>query len=183
MAVGIIIGFIAKLNSSGSDLVYSTYLGGSVGEIINGIALDSAGNAYVTGLTLSGDFPTTLNAFQAHAHWDLSVDGIYTGFISKLNTAGSSLVYSTYLGGSGGDIGQTIALDGSGNAYVGGLTESVDFPVTNGAFQTTFHATDGTGFVTKLNPSGTALEYSTYLGGSYAEAVWAIESTGRGMPT
>ena len=165
--------FVSKLNADGSALVYSTYLGGSGQEIATGIALDSSGNAYVTGSTYSADFPT--------------VNPIQTGegfFVSKLNAAGSALLYSTTLGGfsalhapEGGPSGSAngIAVDTSGNAYVTGFTYSTDFPVTPGAFQTTVGPPCGyVGgpihcahvVVFKLNAAGSALVYSTYLRGS-----------------
>jgi len=138
-------------------LIYSTYLGGSSDDVGFGIALDSAGNAYVTGYTYSTDFPTKNPLQAANA-------GSPTVFVSKLNSTGSALVYSTYLGGSGGEAGNGIFVDSAGNAYVVGFTYSTDFPTTPGAFQTKFDGFDA--FVTKLNPTGSALVYSTYLGGS-----------------
>ncbi len=152
--------FITKLNRGGSALEYSTYLGGSENDTGNGIAVDSSGNAYVTGQTASLDFPTTAGALQN------SLPIPWSAFVTKLNPSGSGLVYSTYLGG-GGDGGQAIALDSSGQAYVAGGTSSSDFPfpTTPGAFQTS-QAGVLNAFVTKLNPSGSALMYSTLLGGS-----------------
>lgn len=171
--------FVTKINASGSALIYSTYLGG--GKIINatddwgeGIAVDDSGSAYVTGYTYSPDFPVTPGAF------DTSRAGL-DAFITKFTPAGTSLVYSTFLGGTGRDQGQGIAVDASGTAYVTGLTESADnpftvqnegFPVTPGAFQPkgSFDA-----FVTRLNAQGSALIYSTYLGGtSGVDRGWAI---------
>jgi hypothetical protein len=140
-------------------LSYSTYLGGSRGDSGNAIAVDSSGSAYVIGQTGSMDFPTT-NPFQA------SLNGIGNAFVSKLNTTGTGLVYSTYLGGSGGDSGFGIAVDSTGNAYVGGITGSTDFPTVNPFQANNKSPVNGTGFVSKLNPSGSALVYSTYLGGS-----------------
>ena len=146
-------------------LAYSTLLGGSGGDAGNAIAVDTAGGVYVTGETSSIDFPVTQGTYQTTNH----VANGSTAFVTKLNPSGTSLVYSTYLGGTGGDTANAIAVDGTGNAYVAGSTLSADFPVTQGAFQTTNHgAANGVpnGFVTKLNPTGTALAYSTYLGGS-----------------
>jgi hypothetical protein len=151
--------FVTKLNSAGSALVYSTYLGGNSADNGNGIAIDTSGNSYVTGFTQSTDFPTTPSAFQT------SLKGIIDAFVTKLNPAGSALVYSTYLGGSNQDNGLGIAVDTSGNAYVAGLTNSTDFPTTPGALQTTFKGI-ADAFVTRLNPAGSALVYSTYLGSS-----------------
>jgi len=180
-------GFITKLNSSGSGLVYSTYLGGSDNDVIYGIAVDNQGRAYLTGVTYSLDFPTTPNAFEPQAKADLAISGNAggaTGFVSKLNAGGSSLVYSTFLGGSTGEAGVAIAVDGSGDAYVGGITGSQDFPVTAGAFQLNNYASielgNSTGFVTKLNPSGTGLTYSTYLGGEFSDGVRGITVNGQG---
>jgi len=121
---------VTKLDSGGSALVYSTYLGGSGDEDGRGIAVDAGGNAYVTGDTTSGNFPTTNGAFQ------VTYGGGGDAFVAKLNATGSALVYSTYLGGSANDPGTAIKVDGSGNAYVAGYTFSSDFPVTTGAFQT-----------------------------------------------
>jgi hypothetical protein len=157
--------FVTKLNAAGSALVYSTYLGGSglSGDYGFGIAVDAAGNAYVTGLTSSSNFPTTAGAVQT------TFGGRGDAFVTKLDPTGSALVYSTYLGGSSVERGFGIAVDTLGNAYVTGYTSSTNFPTTAGAIQTTyggsgeFHAGDA--FVTKLNPTGSALVYSTYLGG------------------
>ena len=117
--------FVTKLNAAGSALVYSTYLGGSGTDAGQGIAVDGAGNAYVTGYTSSTNFPTA-NPLQAS-----NGGGGYDAFVTKLNAAGSALVYSTYLGGSGRRFGQGIAVDGSGNAYVTGSTSSTNFPTAN----------------------------------------------------
>ena len=149
--------FVSKLNAAGSALVYSTYLGGSDDDTGTGIALDAAGSAYVTGNTVSSDFPTTPGAFQT------TYGGNGDAFVSKLNAAGSALLYSTYLGGSNFDQGLAIVPDSLGNACVTGWTGSADFPTTPGAFQTTLGYEDA--FVTKLNTTGSALVYSTYLGG------------------
>jgi len=155
-------GFITKFNAAGSDLVYSTYLGGNGIDACHGIALDAAGNAYVTGQTnrvfndVVNSFPTTSNAFQRASAADLQ-----DGFVTKLNAAGNALLYSTYLGGNNSDQGEAIAVDPAGNAYVVGATSSTDFPL-DGAHQAT--NLGGSAFVTKLNPSGSGLLYSSYLG-------------------
>ncbi|HEY8187072.1 MAG TPA: SBBP repeat-containing protein, partial [Pyrinomonadaceae bacterium] len=144
-------------------LDYSTYLGGSGQEQGFDIAVDSGGNAYVTGsIFLSPDFPTTAGAF------DRTADGNQDGFVTKFDPFGA-LVYSTYLGGSNSETGGTgIAVDSFGNAYVVGITPSLDFPTTPGAFDTTYNGSTDV-FVTKLNPAGNGLVYSTYLGGSRNE--------------
>ena len=165
--------FIAKLNAAGSALVYSTYLGGNGNTQAFGLAVDASGDAYVTGTTFATNFPTTSGAFQTATK--ASSTG-YNAFVTKLNATGTALAYSTYLGGSGngngtGDQGNGIAVDASGEAYVAGYTYSSNFPVTTGAFQTTNNAVGNAiedGFVTKLNATGTALVYSTFLGGSGA---------------
>jgi hypothetical protein len=160
--------FVTKLNPTGSGLVYSTYLGGSEGELGLAIAVDTLGNAYVTGDTLSFDFPTTPGAFQT------TFSGVFDAFVTKLNPTGTGVVYSTYLGGSDGDVGVGIAVDTAGNTYVTGATQSTDFPTTPGAFQVTFGGGSviffADAFVTKLNPLGTGVVYSTYLGGSDGDA-------------
>jgi hypothetical protein len=155
-------------------LVYSTYLGGNSGDFngrgeqANGIAVDSAGSAYVVGVAVSVNFPVTAGAFQTQNKANRG-EGGPTAFVSKFDSTGKALVYSTYLGGSGNDFGFGIALDSANQAYVTGTTSSTDFPVICGAFQLSNEAAPHggyTGFVTKLNVDGSALAYSTYLGGS-----------------
>lgn len=169
--------FVTKLDPTGSALVYSTYVGGSGNnEQGLGIVVDSAGDAYVTGFTDSLNFPTK-NAFQASLG-----GGLVDAFVTKLNPAGSALLYSTYLGGSSNEQGTSIAVDSSGNAYVTGNTGSINFPTTVGAFQTNVSGV-GDAFVAKINPavSGTAsVIYSTYLGGSASDEGFgiAVDSTG-----
>ena len=149
--------FVSKLSPSGSSLVYSTYLGGGGRDEGAGIAVDSSGSAYVTGYTSSFNFPT-LNPYQT------TLLVAYDAFVTKLSPSGSSLVYSTYLGGGGSDFGAGIALDGSGSAYVTGNTNSANFPTLN-PYQASLGGLNDV-FVTKLSPSGSSLVYSTYLGGS-----------------
>ena len=159
-------GFLTKLNPAGNALVYSTYLGGNNFEIINGTAVDSAGNAYVSGSTFSSDFPTTPGAFQTNfvGGSNCSSPPCADAFAAKINPSGSALVYSTDLGGTGDDHGVGMAVDAHGDAYVGGPTSSTDFPILS-AFQPT-NAGGYDVFVTELNPAGNALVFSTYLGGS-----------------
>ncbi len=156
-------------------LAYSTYVGGSGfdtdGDYGNGIAVDSMGFAYVTGDTFSTNFPTTTGAYQT-TNKASAGDGP-NAFVTKVNANGTALVYSTYIGGSGsgdfGDGGDGIAVDSTGFAYVVGTTYSTNFPTTSGAFQTSNKASGipaSNAFVTKLSADGTALVYSTYLGGS-----------------
>jgi hypothetical protein len=160
-------GFVAKLNAAGTGLVYSTYLGGSGDDLAEGIAVDAAGDAFVTGTTDSTNFPTTAGALQA------SNAGGDDAFVSKLNAAGSALVYSTYLGGSGDDVAEGIAVDSAGNAYVTGFTVSTNLPTTAGALQTSSAGGDKA-FVAKLNAAGTGLVYSTYLGGNGTDVAYGI---------
>jgi hypothetical protein len=149
--------FVTKLSQDGTALIYSTFLGGSGGQEGMGIAVDLSGNAYVTGLTDSTDFPT-INAIQSTYG-----GGQLDAFVTKLNPTGTALVYSTYLGGSQRDDGDAIAVDASGNAYVTGLTGSMDFPTANAFQPSTSPGTSA--WVAKLSPAGSALIYSTYLGG------------------
>jgi cold shock CspA family protein len=165
--------FVTKLNETGTALVYSTYIGGSSYEVGYAIAVDGDGNAYVTGYTYSPDYPVTSGAFQT------TMEGWMDVFVTKLNAAGTALLYSTYIGGSGGEEGRGIAVDGDGNAYVTGYTDSPDYDFTPGAFQTTLEGWQDV-FVTKLNATGTALVYSTYIGGSSWEYGYGIAVDGSG---
>jgi hypothetical protein len=122
--------FVVKLNASGTALVYSTYLGGSCDDAVYGIPVDASGNASVTGDTCSSDFPATPSALQT------TLGGFDDAFFSKLNAAGSALLYSTYMGGSGDDASCGIALDAAGNAFLAGWTTSRNYPTTAGSFQT-----------------------------------------------
>ena len=143
---------------------YATYLGGSSNDQGNAIAVDSSGNAIVAGLTRSTDFPT-LNPISNSGYGG----GISDAFVTKINPAGTALIYSTYLGGSNTDRANGVAVDSAGNAYVTGSTLSSNFPVQNALQGTNKNTSWGTGsaFVVKLNPRG-LLTYSTYLGGSGA---------------
>jgi hypothetical protein len=158
--------FVTKLKASGSALVYSTFVGGGDFERGSDIAVDRTGMAYVTGRTGSANFPTTPGAV------DTTYNGGEDPFVTKLNASGSALAYSTYLSGDslatgGSDSGEGIAVR-EGRAYVTGITNSANFPTTPGAFDTTFNGSvgDDDAFVTKLNASGSALDYSTFLGGA-----------------
>ena len=178
--------FATKINSSGTALIYSTYLGGSTRSWGNGIAVDTAGDAYIAGATFDTDFPVTGGAFKTSISKTSAQD--WTGFVSKLNPAGTKLVYSTYLGGSAADWAAAITLDANGDAYVVGMTGSENFPITPEAFQQVNKATffnDQTAFAVKLNPAGTSLVYSTYLGGSVADSAAAVsvDATGNAYLT
>ena len=182
-------GTVARLNASGSALVYATYLGGTGGDVLNGIAVDAAGNAFITGFTASEDFPVTPGAFQSKRP-----NKSDSAFISKLNASGSGLIYSTYLGGSVSDGGLAIRIDAQGNAYVLGSTYSTDFPVTPGALQASARASWGplapsSSFLSRMGGDGSALVYSTYLPGAAgldvdsAGNAYVAGNAGAGFPT
>ena len=177
-------GFVTKLNAAGSGVFYSTYLGGGVFDSANGIAVDSTGNAYVTGRTTSANFPVA-NALQSSFSGGSNADA----FVTKFSANGLNLIYSTYLGGNGGlgfDAGLGIAVDSVGNAYVAGETSSTNFPLVN-PIQPTFGGgiPDGDAFVTKINPGGSALVFSTYLGGGDNDVALgiAVDSAGNSYVT
>lgn len=163
--------FVAKLNPAGTAFIYATYLGGSESDFGTSIAVDSGGNAYVAGSTASADFPT-------HAPFQGSYpsSGEGSAFVAKINSGGSALVYSTYFGGSVYEIANAIAVDSSGDAYIAGLTSSTNLPTKNPVQATNLAAAGGgsTGFITEFNPAGSALVYSTYLGGTSSDQMTAI---------
>jgi len=159
--------FALGLAANGSMLIYSTYLGGNSIDIGNAIAVDTNGDAYITGETGSFNYPTTPGAY------DTSKSGSYDVFVSKLNRLGSTLIYSTFIGDSGPEYGNGITFDSSGNAYVTGYTVSPGFPTTSGVYDASFDGSDEV-FVTMLNPSGSALSYSTFLGGNNDEEAYGI---------
>ena len=177
--------FVAQLNPTGSALVYSTYLGGT-DDSVGGLDVDSSGNTYVTGATSDDTFPHTPGVFQT----SFAPTTGAKAFVTKLNPAGTALVYSTFLGGGDDQSGNDIHVDSAGNAYVTGTTTSTDFPTTPGAFQRALVPGNcGTvskpspcpdAFVSKLNPAGTALVFSTYLGGGRRDegTTVAIDSSG-----
>ncbi|MFC1981423.1 SBBP repeat-containing protein [Chloroflexota bacterium] len=165
--------FVTKLSASGSSLVYSTYLGGTGMDNGYSIAVDGQGSSYVTGYTGSTNFPTQ-DAYQG------ALTGIPDAFVTKFSTSGSSLVYSTYLGGSGSDYGYGIAVDGTGSAYITGNTNSTNFPTQN-PYQGT-NAGSNDAFVTKFAASGNSLSCSTYLGGANDDYGYDIAVDGQSCP-
>lgn len=162
--------FLLKLNAAGNALSYATYLGGSAEDAATALAVDAVGNAYVAGHTTSGAFPVTNPAYRRTScsgwGWD--------GFVSKLNSTATALVYSTYLCGAGHDQIWDMAVDSSGNAFLTGQTGSIDFPVTAGAFKVSGGGTFSDAFITRLNAAGTQVSLSTYFGGSNDDVARAI---------
>lgn len=169
---------VLKLNSSGNAALYQTTFGGSSLDSAYGIAVDSSGNAYLTGRTESANFPVTAGSLQG------ALSGTADAFIVKLNFIGSS-VYSTYLGGTSSDRGHDIAVDTSGCAYVTGYTYSTNFPGTAASPIQPFKDAGSDAFVAKINASGTAVVYSTYLGGNNSDQGMgiALDSKGRAHVT
>ncbi|HUW13731.1 MAG TPA: SBBP repeat-containing protein [Anaerolineae bacterium] len=159
--------FVARFSRSGASLVYGTFLGGSGYDYGYGLAVDSEGSGYVTGTTYSSDFPTTAEAYEREHH------GRADAYVTKLNSAGTGLLYSTYLGGSSYDWGEALALDGEGNAYITGSTESDDFPTTEEARMPAYRG-GGDSFIVKLDSAGRELVYSTYLGGGAFDSARSI---------
>jgi hypothetical protein len=153
--------YIAKLSEDGSKLLYCTYLGGSTRDNGQGITVDSLGNAYVTGFTASDNFPTTPGAFQRELRGGTDL------WIAKISVDGSSLIYSTFLGGSreDGPEHSAIIVDSNGNVIISGFTHSSDFPTTDKAYQRALKGSIDN-FIAKLAPNGKALIFSTYFGGS-----------------
>ncbi len=150
--------FVLKLSPNGSDLIYSTFIGGNRSEYSQGITIDYLGNAYITGDTFSANFPVTFGAFMTNYIQN-------DAFILKLNETGAMLVYSTFICGIGEEHSEAIVVDSLGNAYITGKTNSTDFPRTSGAFQRNL-SKGFDAFVLKLNPVGKSLNFSTYIGGS-----------------
>jgi uncharacterized repeat protein (TIGR01451 family) len=174
--------FVAKLNPQGTTILYLTYLGGSNTDEADSIAVDAAGNAYVAGATLSSDFPVTAGAMQTNYGGKGNVLG--DAFVTKLDPTGSHLVYSTFLGGNSDDAAHGIAINAQGEAFITGVTGSVNFPVTAGAFQQSYggarlsYAAGGDAFVAKINATGSRLIYSTFLGRDGQDAANAIALDG-----
>ena len=168
---------LTELSSSGSSLVYSAVMGGSTDDEVARVAIDSAGNSFLTGYTTSTDFPVTSGARndlgKMQTQWFRN-DKI---FAMKVNATGTSLIYSAVIGGSSGDDATGLAVDSSGNAYIAGRTSSVDFPVTTGAYQVSYAGASyyTNGFVLKLSPDAANLIFATYLGGSESDSISALK--------
>jgi len=171
---GIYDAFITRLSGDGSDLIYSTYLGGSRDDHLYALCPDSDGGVVVAGVTGSRDFPTTDGAFQRN-HGGDNLDP----FIARLSEDGSELIYGTYLGGSRGDGASALCPDGDGGVVVAGFTYSDDFPTTDGAYQSNY-GDSYEAFITNLNAEGSALIYSTYLGGRTYDVANALCPDGDG---
>jgi uncharacterized protein (TIGR03437 family) len=162
---------VGKLDPTGSTLLYATYLGGSGPDSVSAIALDAAGNAYITGSTSSPDFPVTPGALQTSLP-----AGVSNSYVAKLNATGDKLTYATYLGAGSFAHTNSIRVDGFGNVYVVGGLESPGYPVTSNAFEPTY--TPGDGFLSKLNADGTALIYSTFLSNNLPPNILDIDAAG-----
>ena len=164
--------FVAEVNLNGTTLLFSTYLGGSADDHAGAIAVSASGNVFVTGSTRSMDFPS-VNAIQPTS------GGNQDAFVTGLASGGKTLLFSTYLGGSGGTVGLVeegdgIVLDSSSNIVVAGTTSSLNFPVTSTGFQQAYAGGNTDGFLTKLDPTGKTMIYSTYIGGSSVDHVTGV---------
>jgi hypothetical protein len=157
--------YVVKLNTSGTELVYGTFLGGIGYDDGHGIDVDGTGDAYITGYTDSGGFPMYGQPYQDH------IRGGTDAFVAKLNPAGNSFVWSTFLGGSGDDFGHSIAVDDLGNSYVTGSTTSSDFPLVNAIAGI---PGGSNAFAVKLDTAGHSLVWSTILGGSDDEFGYGV---------
>jgi hypothetical protein len=179
--------FVAELNPSGSQLIFATYYGGTSDDLALSIALDSSSNIYVGGCTISPDLPTTAGAFQrSFGGSEVQNKNVLLGdgFVVKFNSTGSTLVYSTYFGGSGDDCVSSIAVDSKGDVFMTGSTSSQFLKTTTDAFQPIYSGYTikpkliahlyGDAFVGELNPAGSALLYLSYLGGSNNDGGMAI---------
>ncbi|MDX2031498.1 MAG: SBBP repeat-containing protein [Blastocatellia bacterium] len=167
-------GFISKLNADGSALVYSTFMGGSADDLVLGVALDNAANLYITGQTLSNNFPNR-DGLQA------SLRGASDAFVTKLSADGTTWQYSTFIGGNGKEVGFGVTVDGQGAAYVTGFVLSTDFPTRNPVQSTFGGRVDA--FVSKVNAAGNALVYSTFFGGSEDDGGYGIGVDATGSVT
>ncbi len=160
-------GFIIKLNPGGRAILYGSYIGGSLDDTAQSVAVDASGNIYIGGWTASPNFPV-LNPLQS-SHGG----GVTDGFVLKLSADGATTLYSTYLGGNGDDDLQKLLVDGSGSVYLAGSTAARNFP-TSSAFSPVYRGGTSDGFVTRLAPTGTSIIYSTFIGGSQSDSIGSI---------
>jgi uncharacterized protein (TIGR03437 family) len=179
-------GFVAKLNTAGTQWVWATYLGGQADDTPMAIAVDKSGNVFVAGCTISSDFPTTAGAFQRQFRGSDVENPFFhlgDGFVTKLNPDATAMLYSTYLGASGDDSITALAIDAAGAAYVTGTTSSSNYPVTTGAYRTTFSGPSttfvaervlGDAYLAKLDPTGASLVFATFLGGTDDDGGFAV---------
>ena len=163
--------FVAKWDAAGT-LLFTVAIGGSKPDAVNAMALDAAGNIYLTGETFSTDFPVSSSAFQGSYRTTDPHCGM--PFVAKINASGTGLTYATYLGGTGCDAARAVAVDALGNAYIAGTANSVDFPTTAGVIQPLVKSTSPDGFIAKLNATGSGLVFSTYIGGTWEDAVNSV---------
>jgi hypothetical protein len=168
--------FVTRIDAGGTMLVYSTFVGGTNGEEARGVFVDGNGVATVSGTTSSSNFPTTPGAY------DTSYSGSSDAFVFRLGATGGALLYSTFVGGSAGETGAVLAVDATGSAFVSGTTASSSFPTTPGAYQTTLLGSSDM-FVTRLDPTGSAVVYSTLLGGSAGETGAGVMLDAAGLAT
>ena len=165
--------FVTELDAIGSNLIYSTFIGGASTDNAYSIAIDNAGNAYITGYTESATYPITAGVYDA------TYNGYFDAFVTKLNASGSTLVYSTFIGGSNDDICNSIFADKKGYAIFTGSTSSTNYPSTSGAYDATFNGSSDV-FISKLNSNGTNLLFSTFIGGADDESTVGIAMDGFG---
>lgn len=181
---GAITGFLTKFNSTGTGLIYSTFIGGTNRDLVYDVEIDSAGHAYICGASNSPDFPVTQGAAQTvFRGGELLNDYFGDAFVAKVKPDGSGPVWSTYLGGSGRDVAYSLTLDANGNVFAAGMTGSRDFPVTSDAFQTStanLKDYDTDAFVTRIDPAGTAFAYSTLIGADGSEHAEVIKVNAAG---
>jgi hypothetical protein len=168
-------GFVVQLNANGSDILWSTYLGGANDDGIDSLALDPGGRIIVSGRTESSGFPGTAGSPIGAAY-----GGNQDGFVAKLEAGGLSLLYATYLGGAGDDGALGVASDRQGSAYAVGFTESANFPGTGSSAIQKVNKGSTDAFLTKIDPAGSSIEYSTYLGGAGEDAAFAVAVDSKG---
>jgi len=170
--------FVARLQENGSSLVFSTYLGGSAGEEVRGLAIGPGDTATVVGFTASADFPTTPGSLQPTYGGSSQIAGIGDGFLVRFAANGAALLGATYLGGTSDDVAEDVTVDPSGNSVVAGFTFSGDFPTTPGVWQPTFNSMpfiDSDGFVARISANAQSLQYSTFVGGVASDQLLAVD--------